>query len=139
MPSNTSKRVFIVHASEDKPIVRKLYAELVTAGYQPWLDEKSLLPGQDWDYEFQRAIETVDCVIVCLSKKATSKVGYVQREIKKVRLVADDHPDGEIFVLPVRLDHCSVPRSLLKWQYVDYFSPDGLQRLLASLATVRRK
>ena len=43
-------RVFLCHASDDKPAVRKLYASLKSVPWiDPWLDEENLFPGQDWD------------------------------------------------------------------------------------------
>lgn len=105
----------------------------------PWLDEKDIFPGQDWDFEIRKALDKVDCVIVCLSKHSAAKIGYIQKEIKRVLDIADEHPDGEIFVLPVRLEDCDVPPRLRKWHYVDYFSPNGFQRILDSLKRVRRK
>ena len=42
-------RIFISYASQDKPIVRDLYSRLESETWiEPWLDEKSLLPGQEW-------------------------------------------------------------------------------------------
>jgi hypothetical protein len=42
-------RVFLCHASQDKPAVRKLYASLKSEPWiDPWLDEENLLLGQDW-------------------------------------------------------------------------------------------
>jgi len=41
-------RVFLCHASQDKPVVRELYQRLNAEGWiDPWLDEEKLLPGQD--------------------------------------------------------------------------------------------
>ena len=39
-------RVFLCHASGDKPAVRKLYQRLCAEGVDAWLDEEKLLPGQ---------------------------------------------------------------------------------------------
>ncbi|MCP4658931.1 MAG: TIR domain-containing protein, partial [bacterium] len=44
-------RVFLCHATEDKPAVRALYQRLKNAGVSAWLDEEDLLPGQDWRLE----------------------------------------------------------------------------------------
>jgi serine/threonine protein kinase len=137
--SKDSRRIFLVHASQDKPAVRNLHSHLIAAGHAPWLDEENIFPGQDWDFEIRKALSQVDCVIVCLSKSATNKIGYIQKEIKRVLDIADEYPDGEIFVLPVRLEDCEVPPQLRKWQYVDIFSPNGFQRILASLRLVRKK
>ena len=49
----------LYHASQDKPIVRELYQRLLAEGWiDPWLDEENLLPGQDWEMEIEKAIES---------------------------------------------------------------------------------
>lgn len=51
-------RVFLCHASQDKPIVRELYQKLLGEGWiDPWLDEERLLPGQAWGMEIEKAVE----------------------------------------------------------------------------------
>jgi serine/threonine protein kinase len=134
-----SRRAFLVHASQDKPAVRDLHTRLIAAGHVPWLDEEEIFPGQDWDFEIRKSLSQVDCVIVCLSKNSVTKIGYIQKEIKRVLDIADEYPDGELFVLPVRLEECEVPPRLRKWQYGDIFSPNGFQRLLASLQLVKKR
>ena len=45
-------RIFLCHASEDKPQVRDIYQRLTAIpGFEPWLDEEDLLPGQIWAVE----------------------------------------------------------------------------------------
>ena len=40
-------RLFLCHASDDKPAVRTLYASLKSVPWiDPWLDEENLLPGR---------------------------------------------------------------------------------------------
>lgn len=130
--------VFLCHASQDKPIVRELYQRLLAEGWiDPWLDEEKLLPGQDWDLEIERAVESADAVIVCLSTNSVTKEGYIQRELKFVLDIALEKPEGTIFIIPLRLDDCDLPRRLRSWQYVDYFPTAerkrAYQRLLQSL------
>ena len=36
-------RIFLCHASEDKPQVREVYRHLQEEGFQPWLDEEDLV------------------------------------------------------------------------------------------------
>jgi len=45
MPGNNRKlRVFLCHASQDKPVVRELYQRLLAEGWiNPWLDEVKCL------------------------------------------------------------------------------------------------
>ena len=56
---------------------------LAPAGWaDPWLDEEKLLPGQDWNLEIEKAVETADAVIVSISSKSVSREGCVQRELR---------------------------------------------------------
>ena len=131
-------RVFLCHSSQDKPIVRDLYQRLIAEGWiDPWLDEEKLLPGQNWDMEIEKAVETADVVIVCLSNNSVTKEGYVQRELKFVLDIALEKPEETIFIIPLRLDECNPPRRLRSWQYADYFPANSREiaykRLLASL------
>ena len=140
MTADRKLRVFLCHASQDKPIVRELYQRLNAEGWiDPWLDEEKLLPGQDWDMEIEKTVEATDAVIVCLSNNSITKEGYVQRELKFVLDIALEKPEGTIFIIPLRLDNVQPPRRLRSWQYVDYFplklKSNAYQRLLTSLKT----
>jgi hypothetical protein len=138
MSTNRKLRVFLCHASQDKPIVRELYQRLLAEGWiDPWLDEEKLLPGQDWDMEIEKAVESADAVIVCLSNNSVTKEGYVQKELRFVLDIALEKPEGTIFVIPLRLDDCLVPRRLKNWHRADYFPVEfrgiAFTRVLASL------
>ena len=95
-------KVFLCHASADKPKVRTLYRRLVEAGFDPWLDEEKLLPGQEWDLEIRKAVRASDVVIVCLTRNSVNKEGYVQKEIRMALDVADEKPEGTIYLIPAR-------------------------------------
>jgi formylglycine-generating enzyme required for sulfatase activity len=126
-------RVFLCHASSDKPVVRELYKKLSESGYQPWLDEEDLLPGQEWEREIRVAVRASDVVIVCLSPASTSKQGFVQKEIKLVLDVADEQPEGTIFVIPARLAACDVPERLRRWHWVNLYEDGGYVKLVKAL------
>jgi hypothetical protein len=99
----------------------------------PWLDEENLLPGQDWDLEITKAVRASDAVIVCLSRSSVSKAGYIQKEIKYALDVANEQPEGAIFLIPLRLEECELPESLKRWQWVNYFDENGYSRLMRAL------
>jgi HD-GYP domain-containing protein (c-di-GMP phosphodiesterase class II) len=122
MTDTRKVKVFLCHASQDKPVVRELYARLSSEAWiDSWLDEEKLLPGVDWDMEIERAVRDSDVVIVCLSKNSLNKRGFVQKEIKMALDIADQIPDGQIYIIPLRLENCEVPSRLAKWQWVNYF------------------
>ncbi|HEX6033599.1 MAG TPA: toll/interleukin-1 receptor domain-containing protein [Anaerolineales bacterium] len=122
MPTERKLRIFLCHASQDKPVVRDLYKRLTAEDWiDPWLDEERLLPGQDWNLEIEKAVESSDAVIVCVSSTSVAKEGYVQKELRKVLDLALEKLEGAIFVLPVKLDDCDLPRQLRDRQALNYF------------------
>lgn len=126
-------KVFLCHASADKPAVRKLYRYLKQRGVQPWLDEINLLPGQDWQVEIPNALFSSDVIVVCLSKNSIDKEGYVQKEITFALDKALEKPEGIIFIIPARLEECNIPSRVSSFQWVDLFREGGHKRLMQSL------
>src|SRR6266699_5595951 len=102
-------RVFLCHSSDDKPAVRELHKRLAADGFAPWLDEEDLVAGQEWEKEIPRAVRESDVVVVCLSSAAVNKRGYVQKEISFALDVAEEQPEGSIFLIPAKLENCDVP------------------------------
>src|SRR5437588_5151093 len=126
-------RVFLCHSSGDKLAVRNLYQRLQADGIDPWLDEEKLLPGQDWHLEIRKAVRNSHAVLVCLSSASINKIGFVNKEIKYALDVADEQPEGAIFIIPVKLEECVIPDRLRSWQWVNYFEPSGYERLMLAL------
>ena len=125
--------VFICHSSGDKYNARELYQHLIIDGFGAWLDEEKLLPGQDWAYEIPKAVRHAHVVIVCLSKDSITKEGYVQKEIKIALDVADEKPEGIIFIIPAKFEECAVPDRLSRWQWVNLFEENGYSKLRNAL------
>lgn len=134
-PSSPSRplRIFLCHSSADKSVVRNLYYRLKNDEFDPWLDEKKILPGQNWQLEIKKAVRNTDIVIVCLSRSSVSKRGFVQTEIKMALDVADEQPEGTIFIIPLKLEECDIPDRLNQWQWVNYLEEDAHDKLLLSL------
>lgn len=127
-------RVFLTHASNDKPAVRELYRRLVISGFDVWLDEEKLLPGQDWRVEISRAVRASDVVLICLSKNSVAKEGFVQKEIKTAIDIAEELPEGTFFLIPVKLEECQVPNRLNKLHWVNLYENGGYEKLAQALS-----
>ncbi|HEX2996137.1 MAG TPA: SUMF1/EgtB/PvdO family nonheme iron enzyme [Anaerolineales bacterium] len=134
MMQNRKLNVFLCHSKDDKPKVRELCRRLLDDGFEVWLDEEKLLPGQDWDLEIRKAVRAADVVLVCLSNGSVTKAGYVQKEIRLALDVADEQPEGATFIIPARLEECTAPSRLSQWQWVDLFTDSGYERLKKALA-----
>src|SRR5580698_439774 len=126
-------RVFIAYVQEDLSFAKKLYRAFEECGFRPWLDKKRLMPGQNWPRAIETAIHTSDFCVACFSRRAISKRGSFHSELRYALFCAAKVPLDEIFLIPLRLDGCVVPRRISKQiQYLDLF-PDwnaGVDRLL---------
>lgn len=130
----TNINVFLCHSSKDKPKVRQYYERLKAEKWiNPWLDVEQLLPGMNWDKEIKSAVKSSDVVLVFLSKFSVGKEGYIQKEIKQALDVADEKPDGTIFIIPLRLEDCEVPDRLSQWQWLNLYEDESYGRLIKAL------
>ena len=125
-------KVFLCHAHADRDPVRTLYARLTQDGVDAWLDKAKLLPGQDWELEIRRAVREADVVVVCLSKQF-NQAGFQQKEVRLALDTAMEKPEGEIFIIPARLEECDNLESLRKWHEVDLFDEKGYEKLFGAL------
>jgi TIR domain/NB-ARC domain len=129
-------RVFLCYAGPDRVKVDELFERLSKDGFSPWMDKRSLLPGQDWRFEIKRAIEAADFFVACTSKKFQERT-YANKEIKLALDVLDMMPEGAIFLIPLRLEECEIQDRLASRQWVDLFAEGGYERLLRVLRVHR--
>ncbi len=125
-------KVFLCHAHADRDPVRGLYTRLTQDGVDAWLDKAKLLPGHDWELEIRKAVREADVVVVCLSKQF-NQAGFRQKEVRLALDTAMEKPEGEIFIIPARLEECDNLESLRKWHWVDLFEDDGYEMLIRAL------
>jgi serine/threonine protein kinase len=126
-------RIFLCHASEDKAQVREVYHQLKALGFEPWLDEVDILPGQNWHYEIEQALETSDFVMVFLSTRSVEKVGYVQSEFRRALYHSEELPEGFIHTIPVKLDDCTIPRRFSRHQWINLSESGAFERIIRAL------
>jgi SOS-response transcriptional repressor LexA len=133
MPENRKLKVFLAHSKDDKLIVRKYYHRLIANGFDVWLDEEKIIPGQDWDLEIRKAIRSTDVFIVFLSKNSITKEGYIQKEIRIALDIADEKPEGTNFFIPARIEECLVPVRIDRFHWVNLFEQEGYKKLKDAL------
>jgi len=126
-------KIFLCHASEDKPQVEEVYRRLRNEGYHPWMDKMDLLPGQQWRQEIPKVLKTSDFILVFLSRNSVAKRSYVQREFKLALDTLEEIPAGAIHTIPVRLDDCDVPEPFREFHWCDFFEEGGFERLLLAI------
>jgi hypothetical protein len=127
--------VFISYAKEDFEKVLPLYEKLKEQGLRPWLDREELLPGVEWEREIVKEINRSNFVLICLSKKSVSKRGYIQKELRLALEAYQEIPAGQTFLIPARIEECTVPDDLAKYQFVDLYRDGAFDKVLESIFT----
>lgn len=123
--------IFLAYSHRDKDAVREVYRALKAAGHRPWLDEQNLVPGQMWHNEVDRAIRQTDVMLLLFSSNSELQRGFVAKEIElATRMLTGAR--GPILI-SVRLDHVEPPTNLRQLTWVDYFLPDGPERLIEAI------
>jgi len=128
-------RIFLCHANEDTSQVQEVYNRLKREGFEPWLDEEGILPGQLRDQERRKALKNSDFILIFFSQISVTQRGDLQREMKLALEAWAKMPDGQIHTIPVRLDDCTIPERFQKFQWVDLFDEHGLERMILAIQT----
>lgn len=130
-------KVFISYSRSDIGVASEIYEYLSYKGFNVWMDKFSLVSGQEWKLEIHNNIKSSDFFIACLSENSVSKRGYIQKELKEAISVLDEMPEGEIYIIPVRIDDCELPSSLTDRHWLDWSAPNAKEKLLIALNSKR--
>lgn len=129
-------RIFLSHASVDKPVVRQIAAKLRAAGHEPWIDEEEILIGESIPAAVERGLRQADFVVVCLSLAAASR-GWVEAE--RDATLMQQFRERKSRILPVRLEDVSPPYLISQLAYADLFPHEanfelGMSKLVKAIA-----
>ena len=129
-------KVFISYAHEDEECAKRLYNDLKAAGLDPWLDKKSILPGEDWKISIRKGIRDSKYFMPLLSSNSVERRGYVQKELKQALEILEEMDPLEIFVIPIRLDNCKISNKRINSRQIEDLSQNwnqGIKRVLKSI------
>lgn len=114
-------KVFVSHASEDKPFVREFAERLRDSGVDAWIDEWEILPGDKLiDKIFEQGIGLCDAFIIVLSRNSVAKPWVVEElDAALVRRI-----EQQTKIIPIRIDDCDVPLALRATAWVN-IDPQG--------------
>lgn len=109
-------KVFISHSSIDKPFVRRLSRRLQNGGYQVWLDEKELVPGDKLAESVSKALESASVVLVVVSSAAI-KSKWLAFELNKA---TQKMIEGSCRVIPIIKEKVNLPPEVQGLLYADF-------------------
>jgi hypothetical protein len=133
------RKVFISYAREDFETAEKLYKYLSEYRYEPWMNKKEFLPGQNWDIEIRTALRRADFIIVLLSKISVGKRGYIQKEFKLALEYCEEKLEDDIYIISCKINNCITPEKLEKYHWIELNKPDSFDLILSALNLQRNK
>lgn len=108
-------KVFLSHASPDKPFVRGLAGRLRRPGVDVWLDERELVVGDSLPAEISEAIHNARAVIIVVSE-ASLRSDWLRHEL---RVAAQRMIVGQCRLIPVLRGDVDVPSEMTGLLYAD--------------------
>jgi hypothetical protein len=90
-------QIFLCYARQDAVKVSALYEKLSLAGFQPFMDTKDILPGEDWKLVLLNIIRETLFFMTCLSNNSVDKHGVIQEEVRKTIDVWRQKYDSGLF------------------------------------------
>ncbi|HEX5482449.1 MAG TPA: toll/interleukin-1 receptor domain-containing protein [Terriglobia bacterium] len=104
MTKSDSLRVFISHASADKPFALLLATALRNSAMSPWIDKEQVLVGDDVLEKLGEGLRTMDLLVFIVSKKALQS-RWVDRELKFA--ARREIEEKQVLILPFIIDPTS--------------------------------
>ncbi len=124
--SPENPRIFISHAWEDKPLVRRLEKELQAAGVETWVDDSRTRGGDNLPERISDALEWCNALLLVWSDTAT-KSPWVELEWTSAIALHKN-------IIPCKRDKTQLPGILAHKLYIDFHNVRaGIEGLLNAL------
>lgn len=105
MTSDATYDVFLSHATQDKPRVKKLAQRLRAEGLRPFFDEWHLVPGETWQEALEEALNQSQTFAIFLGPRGLGP----WQDIEMRHALAKRAHDRSRRVIPVLLPGASMP------------------------------
>jgi hypothetical protein len=109
-------RIFICHASEDKPIAVEFAEFAMCSGAEVWLDQWEISVGDSIVEKIVAGLGRATHLAVLLSKNSVDKP-WVKKEMSASLM--RQLRNSSVTILPIVLDECEVPSLLADIKYAD--------------------
>lgn len=114
--------VFISYAGDERKTAFQVLRTLKVCGLRCWIDQKNLIPGEDWQTGIVRGINASRMMVLILSRKANASK-QVQKEVSLASIRG-------LTILPFRIEEV-VPTDSMEFglgstHWLDGFTADGM-------------
>jgi len=124
-------KVFIFVAGKDieKSIVKRLIQDLKSIeAIELFTLYEDVLPGENEELRILKEMEKSDKCLVLFSSFITRRSDE-NKYIKEACKIQDKVPDGEIFIIPIKLEDVELPQELKRLKYYNLFQPHDYDKV----------
>ena len=125
---NEPPAVFLSYSRSDRQFALRLAEDLKNAGMRLWLDQRDIIPGDQWDRAVENALTDCLCVVVILSPSSVNS----RNVLDEVSFALEKSKQ----IVPVLYRDCEVPFRLRRIQHQD-FRGDYARALKGLFRTLR--
>jgi CheY-like chemotaxis protein len=126
-------RVFFSYDHRDQKVVTDYYWKLTKRGFLPWMDDRNIAGGKDWQLTITEAVARSNRFVYFLSRNSFNRAGVMRGEINQALKRHEQMTKNSTFFIAARLEVCPVEKDIQQLEVVDLFKPDGFERLLEAL------
>ena len=123
---------FFSYSRKDRERVDALARRLSSREIRTWMDTKQIIGG-DWEREIKRGLRHSNFFIACLSHNTAQPGDVLRFEYASALEIQQERLEGDIFIVPVRLEACEIPETFSKFQTFDLYDQAGWDNLLRAL------
>jgi len=124
--------VFLSYSRKDSEKIAELRRRVESMRCRIWFDREDITGGE-WRRAIKQGLRESKRFLACLSRNTAERGEVLQYEWDTALEIQRDRLEGEIYLLPVRLEPCELPPSLSHLQCFDLYEADGWERLSRAL------
>jgi hypothetical protein len=106
--------MFVSYSRADRDFALRLAEDLRAAGFNVWMDQADIRPGETWDEAIEHALMTSSSLLLILSPNSIAS----QSVMNELSFALDENKR----VLPVLYRSCKIPLRIRRLHYIDFTS-----------------
>jgi tetratricopeptide (TPR) repeat protein len=107
-------KVFLSHSNKDRGFVETLGAQMKAEGFDAWLCETSIVPGDNWVGEIDRGLTNADLVLLIWSPAAAASFAT---HVEWTSALAREISERKLRLGVVMLEDCALPEVIRTKQF----------------------
>jgi hypothetical protein len=121
LPELRPCKVFLSYSSADRQFVRGLRKKLMRDGFDGWVDEIEIKPGEAFWPTIAHALDSNVSRVIAIISKNSVKSPWVQKELNLA--MSREARDRQTLIIPMLIDSTPLPVTLTDKHYSDFRTP----------------